>query len=282
MKKLKLTLLLITFSHLFISCDNKKLERESSLEITDSKIEKEEVKREFPNAFENGKIFIKDGIKYMYGGEDSTQHFEVTNSILKDENFHFGIGREKFHALINPAFITLEENEMDTNVTDTSRYLVLNINGDVRAYSVDLLTHHEIVNDVVDGKPIMAAYCVLADLGAIYDRTIGGEIFTFGLSGYTYHDDDVWNGVDGFVFWDRETESTWWPLIGKAVSGPMLETKLIEHDTTEWEDTSWGEIKKRYKNVKVLKPGQIMESPKKWKKLSENQVNNVIEKINKK
>jgi Protein of unknown function (DUF3179) len=234
-------------------------------------------KRQFPNALENGKIFTKEGVKYMYGGEDSTEHFNISNSILKDENFHFGIGRERFHALITPEFITLEEADADTNVADSTRFLVLNINGDVRAYSVDLLTHHEIVNDVVDGQPVMAAYCVLADLGAIYDRTMGGEVFTFGLSGYTYHDDEVWDGLDGFVFWDRETESTWWPLIGKAVSGEMLETHLIEHDKAEWEDTNWGIIKQKYPTVKVLKSGQTMEAPKDWEKLNEVQIEAVKE-----
>lgn len=234
-----------------------------------------EKKREFPSAIDNGKIFEKEGKKLMYGGEDSTEHFDITNSILKDENFHFGIGREKFHALIEPVFISLEEADSDTSILDSSRFLLLNINGDVRAYSVELLTHHEIINDVVAGKPIMAAYCILADLGAIYDRTIGGKVFTFGLSNYTYHDDEVWNGLDGFVFWDRETESTWWPLIGKAVSGPMLETQLTEHDKAEWEDTTWGEIKEKYKELKVLKSGQTMEPPRNWQKLSEDEIKDV-------
>jgi len=254
---------------------------ETKQTIAIEKEPQEKEKREFPNALENGKIFEQGGKKLMYGGEDSIEHFDITNSILKDENFHFGIGREKFHALITPEFRTLEETDADTNVNDSSRYLVLNINGDVRAYSVELLTHHEIVNDVVDGEPVMAAYCILADLGAIYDRTIGGEVFTFGLSGYTYHDDEVWDGLDGFVFWDRETESTWWPLIGKAVSGSMLETQLTEHNKAEWEDTNWGEIKRKYEELKVLKPGQTMDAPKNWKKLNEDQIAAVKAKLTK-
>lgn len=251
-------------------------EKEEALAATE---EKKIKKRKFPSAIEKGKIFEKDGKKMMYGGEDSSEHFDITNSILKDENFHFGIGREKFHALITPEFISLEEANADTMIVDSSRFLLLNIDGDVRAYSIDLLTHHEIVNDVVGGKPVMAAYCILADLGAIYDRTFGGKVFTFGLSGYTYHDDDVWNGLDGFVFWDRETESTWWPLIGKAVSGPMLQTPLIEHDKSEWEDVLWSEIKAKYKDVKVLKSGQTMEPPKNWNKLSLEEIERLKEKF---
>jgi len=212
----------------------------------------------------------------MYGGEDSTWHFDVSNLTLKEENFHFGIGREKFHALIKPQYISVEEAKEDTAITDTSRFLFVNINGDARAYSVDLLTHHEIVNDVVGGEPIMAAYCVLADLGAIYTRKYGNKVFTFALSGYTYFDENVWDGLDGFVFWDRETESTWWPLIGKAVSGPMINAELVEYNKENWEDITWAEIKaKNISNLKVLKSGQTMEAPKSWKKLNDKQIEEI-------
>ena len=128
--------------------------------------------------------------------------------------------------------------EADAIYPDSARFLLLEINGDVRAYGIDLLTHHEIVNDVVGGQPVMAAYCLLADLGAIYDRIIDGQEYTFALSGYTYYDPDVWNGMDGFVFWDRETESTWWPLIGKAVSGTMINTPLKVLNEDNWSQTN--------------------------------------------
>jgi len=259
---------------LFFSCGNSATESTKKLKPN---TETKKQQRKFPNALENGKIFTKNGQKYMYGGVDSTWNFNITNSILKDSNFHFGIGRERFQALINPKYINLKA--ANTIYDDSARFLVLHIGNETRAYGVKLLTHHEVINDVVAGEPIMAAYCVLANLGAIYDRTIGGKVFTFALSGYTYHDDKVWNGTDGFVFWDRETESTWWPLIGKAVSGPMLGVKLIEHNKAEWEDTTWKVIKAKYKNVKVLAAGQTMIPPKKWNKLSARQIKKVKENL---
>lgn len=220
-----------------------------------------------PVSVESGKIFKVNGEKMLYGGDDSLQHFNISNCELNDENFHYGIGREKFPALLEPSFISL--SEADAIWPDTSRFMVASSMNEVKAYSIKDLTHHEVVNDMLNGKPIMAAYCILADLGTIYERTYNDRIFTYALSGYTYYDDNVWNGLDGFVLWDRETESLWWPLTGNAVSGPMHGVKLTELDKNLWEDTKWGEIKKKYPNVKVLKSGQDFERPKTWKKYAD-------------
>lgn len=228
---------------------------------------------ERPLAINKGKIFEKDGKKYLWGGEDSTWHFDITGSILKDDQYHYGIGRERFHALIRPEFITREE--ADEIYPDSARFLLLKIGDDVRAYGIDLLTHHEVVNDVVNGEPVMAAYCILADLGAIYDRELLGRTFTFALSGYTYFDPEVWDGMDGFVFWDRETESTWWPLIGKAVSGPLMNTEMKVYDERNWSQTTWGEIKAQHNELRVLKPDQTMEAPQDWPKYDDLVVSNM-------
>ena len=259
MKKLSLLFLLCTIG--IFSCEPYS-EKKSTAEILDEMAEVVEARAKRPVAAELGKFFEKDGRKYLYGGEDSTWHFDVSNTILKDEQYHYGIGREKFMALIEPEFISLEE--ADEVYPDSARFLLLKIGEDVRAYGIDLLTKHEVVNDVVNGEPVMAAYCILADLGAVYHRVIEGREFTFALSGYTYYDPEVWDGMDGFVFWDRETESTWWPLIGKAVSGPLLETPLTVYKEQNWSQTSWGEIKKQHSELKVLKPGQTMEPPTSW------------------
>lgn len=216
-----------------------------------------------PVALENGKIIHENGKKLLWGGQDSTWHFDITNSTLVDSQYHYGIGREKFDALIKPEFITLKE--ADDFYEDKDRFLLLDINGEARAYGIDLLTHHEVVNDVVDGKPVMAAYCILADLGAVYDRKLNNKEFTFALTGYTYYDPDVWDGMDGFLLWDRETESIWWPLTGKAVSGPLKGMDMKVWDEEEWSQTTWEAVKKSYTSIDVLKPGQEMDHPQNWR-----------------
>jgi len=225
------------------------------------------VKKQRPVSIENGKFFESEGKQMLYGGENENQHFDITDYSLKNEQFHYGMGRELFPALLKPEFISVAE--ADSAWADSTRFLLAYSGNEVKAYSIDDLTRHEVVNDVLDGQPIMAAYCILADLGAIYERNYGDQELTFALSGYTYFDKDVWDGLDGFVLWDRETESLWWPLIGKAVSGPLKNVKLLEMDESKWKDVQWKYIKEKYPNTLVLKSGQDFERPGEWKKIKD-------------
>jgi hypothetical protein len=254
---------LILVLALLLSCNNNtKKSSEAPSEETETAVKP---KKQRPVALENGKFFEIDEEKMLYGGEDSLQHFNISGYDLKDEQFHYGIGRERFPALLKPEFISV--TAADSIWADSTRFLVAYAGNEVKAYSIKDLTRHEVVNDVLDGQPIMAAYCILADLGAIYDRQYGDKELTFALSGYTYYDEAVWDGLDGFVFWDRETESLWWPLIGRAVSGPLKGVKLLEKDKSHWEDTSWDLVKAKYPNAQVLKSGQDFERPTTWDRI---------------
>ena len=258
---------IILFAFMFlIGCNNTENKKVEDTKTEDTKATVKP-KQQRPIAFNNGKFFEVGGEKMLYGGKDSTQHFNITDYDLKNEQFHYGIGRERFPALLKPEFITVQE--ADLVWADSTRFILAYAGNDVKAYSVKDLTRHEVVNDVLNGKPIMAVYCILADLGAIYDRQYGDKELTFALSGYTYYDNEVWDGLDGFVLWDRETESLWWPLIDKAVSGPLKGVELLEKDKANWEDTTWKAIKETYPNAQVLKSGQDFERPKTWKAIDD-------------
>ncbi|HMB63991.1 MAG TPA: DUF3179 domain-containing (seleno)protein [Eudoraea sp.] len=220
-----------------------------------------------PVAIKNGKFFEYSGNQMMYGGASESEHFVINNLELVKEQFHYGLGRERFPALLEPKFQSVADAE--SKWKDTDRFLVAHKGGEVKAYSIADLTRHEVVNDVIDGDPVFAAYCILADLGAIYKRTYGDTVLTFAVSGYTYYDPGVWNGLDGFILWDRETESLWWPLIDRAVSGALKGVSLRKLEDSFWEDTTWGTIRTRYPSARVLISNQAFERPKSWKKYTD-------------
>ncbi len=220
-------------------------------------------------AIDKGWIFHENNQKWLFGGSQDSWHFNVSNWDLKPCQLRFGLGREAFDALIDPQYEPLSAALPLYN--DSDRFLIVEqASGIPKAYPIALMIKHEVINDVVDGHPVMIAYCVLADLGAVYTRYYCGETLTFALSGYTYHDPEVWDGIDAFVLWDRDTESLWWPLIDRAVSGEMNGTALKKY-TGVWEDLTLFQLEQKYdlSNVLVLKTGQHMDIPQHWPRIQD-------------
>jgi hypothetical protein len=57
-------------------------------------------------------------------------------------------------AIINPVYVTAEE----ASIKDNTWILGVVINDQVRAYSLNLLNHHEVVNDVIDTTVFAAVW----------------------------------------------------------------------------------------------------------------------------
>lgn len=67
----------------------------------------------------------------------------------------------------------------------------------------------------------------------------------------------------------------WWPLICKAVSGPMQGAALDVLDEEFWQQTTWGEIKSKFSDVLVLEPAQDFERPASWPKYVDNEIDSL-------
>ncbi len=219
-----------------------------------------------PPGYHNGMTalrqrFTRDqGRVYLSAGPAPEDRFDITDCRIQAVFLEHGLGREHFPALIEPLFIPSSRAELH----DDEMVIAVNINNDVRVYPVSQLTKHELVNDVVGGRPIFIAYCVLAELGAVYDRTIGDHTFTFAVSGYTYSHDGVWDARLAFVLWDRDTQSLWWPPVGRAVSGSMIDTPLHVTDPALWSQTTWQQIRDQHPNARVLNELQDHHPPIYW------------------
>jgi hypothetical protein len=96
---------------------------------------------------------------------------------------------------------------------------VLEIEGDARAYPFQIMTWHEIVNDVVGGTPVAVTYCPLCNSALAYPRKVGTRILEFGTSGSLYN--------SALVMFDRQTESLWLHFEGIAIEG-QLEGRRLE------------------------------------------------------
>jgi hypothetical protein len=66
------------------------------------------------------------------------------------------LGFDAIRSIENPRFV--DQNQANENYDPEELVLGVEINHDARAYSVPLLSRHEIVNDVVGGKPIAVTW----------------------------------------------------------------------------------------------------------------------------
>jgi Protein of unknown function (DUF3179) len=97
--------------------------------------------------------------------------------------------------------------------------LALEIGGEARAYPGRYLNRHEIVNDVVAGRPIVVSFCPLCNSAVVFDRRVGDRTLTFGVSGQL----DFAN----LIMFDRETTSWWQQLTGRSTNGPLAGAGLV-------------------------------------------------------
>ena len=102
--------------------------------------------------------------------------------------------------------------------------VALEIDGDARAYPLEILIWHELVNDTVAGIPVSVAYCPLCNSVTVYDREIEGRVLEFGVSGLLYN--------SSLVMYDRQTETLWSHFTGEPLYGVLSDAELVSRPAT--------------------------------------------------
>jgi len=142
-----------------------------------------------------------------------------------------GLPRDGIPALVDPAPLSPEALS-----TLGRRFLLPSdpvagvvIHGQARAYPLRVLVFHELVNDRLGEEPILVVHQPLCGLTAVLSRRLSARTLTFGHSGL------LWNSCG--IFYDRESQSLWFPLAGTAVAGPAVSQKLefLPFTLTTWE-----------------------------------------------
>ena len=116
----------------------------------------------------------------------------------------------------DPKFVSTKE--ADVWIKDVEPVISYENNGVAKAYPLQILTWHEIVNDEVGGDPVSVTFCPLCNSAIVFDRRLDGVVYDFGTSGKLRNSD--------LVMYDRQTESWWQQLIGEAIVGDLTGKKL--------------------------------------------------------
>ena len=136
------------------------------------------------------------------------------HSVPLDEISSGGPGKDGIPSIDFPRFNSVDKSFY----ADTEPVVVVEVNGEAKAYPIEILIWHEIVNDTLGGVPVTVTFCPLCNTAIAFDRRLDGTVYDFGVSGNLRYSD--------LIMYDRQTESWWQQITGTAIVGELTGRKL--------------------------------------------------------
>ena len=127
-----------------------------------------------------------------------------------------------------PRFVSVEE--ADAWLQPQEPVILLRVGSDARAYPIQILVWHEIVNDVVGSRPVLVTFCPLCNTAIAFERTVDEQVLDFGTTGRLR--------FSNLIMYDRQTETWWQQANGEAIAGDLTGTRLefLPAAIVSWED----------------------------------------------
>ena len=150
-----------------------------------------------------------------------------------------GPGKDGIPAIDNPRFV--KSSIVARWLKPVEPVVSLVVNGMARAYPLQILIWHEIVNDRVGDVPIVVTFCPLCYSANVFDRRVKGREYSFGVSGMLRY--------SNLAMYDRQTESLWQQVTGTALVGDMVGSSL---KAIPAQIISFGQFHAAYKDGLVL------------------------------
>lgn len=137
-------------------------------------------------------------------------------TIAWDEVLSGGPPKDGIPAIDQPTFESVAAAE--ERLAEQSPVIFFAHGSVTRAYPLEILIWHEIVNDEVDGLPVAVTFCPLCNASIVFDRRVGEQTLDFGTTGKLRKSD--------LIMYDRQTESWWQQALGEAIAGEFTGTRL--------------------------------------------------------
>ena len=156
-----------------------------------------------------------------------------------DEIVSGGPPKDGIPALDRPKFEDVRR--ADSWLNDREPVVMVTAGGVAKAYPLQILIWHEIVNDVVGGRPVTITFCPLCNTALSFDRRFDGKLLDFGTTGRLRHSD--------LIMYDRQTETWWQQATGEGIVGQYAGERLTFVASPL---ISWKTFKDRYPDGQVL------------------------------
>ena len=166
-----------------------------------------------------GLMLVSVSVQAASGLESKWPDTDFSNSIIDiEEVMSGGPPKDGIPAIDQPNFDNVEQaaDWLD------AREPVIRVThaGEARAYPLQLLIYHEIVNDQIGDLPISVTFCPLCNSSVVFDRRLDGKLLDFGTTGMLRKSD--------MVMYDRQTETWWQQIIGRGIVGEYAGVTLTQ------------------------------------------------------
>ena len=184
-------------------------------------------------------VFVLVG-RGIFGTSTSGWKTDFDNAAIDmSEVLSGGVPRDGIPPIDDPQF---EAAALVRDLSPQSPVISIDINGDARAYPLEILTRHEIVNDVVGTVPVAVTFCPLCNSAIVYHRQVEGRVLRFGVSGNLRNSD--------LIMWDDYSESWWQQLTGEGIVGDYRGYQL---ELASSQVIGFGLFQQRYPAGRVLR-----------------------------
>jgi Protein of unknown function (DUF3179) len=138
-----------------------------------------------------------------------------------------GVGKDGIPAIDRPRFAPATRVRF---LKPQEPVIELVVHGRARAYPLQIMVWHEIVDDRVEGVPVAVTFCPLCNTAIVFDRRVGGRTLSFGTTGDLRNSD--------LVMYDRQTESWWQQFGGEGVVGRYagIQLRQLPARIVAWRD----------------------------------------------
>jgi len=160
-------------------------------------------------------------------------------AVALEEIHSGGPPKDGIPAIDRPRFVTIEAAARWLDPREP--VIVLERSGDARAYPLQILMFHEIVNDTVGGAPVTITFCPLCNASIVFDRNVAGAVLDFGTTGKLRKSD--------LVMYDRQTESWWQQFTGRGIVGRYSGAELRQVPSTI---AAFADFRKAFPRGRVL------------------------------
>lgn len=140
-------------------------------------------------------------------------------------NFRF-LADQMFYQPKHKLFAGADSNA----VSERSLVLGVTLNGESKAYPLEIIGYHHQVRDTIGETPVMITYCTVCRTGRAFSPMVEGRLETFRLVGM-----DHFNAM----FEDATTKSWWRQVNGEAIAGPLQGKTLEELSSEQMRLAAW-------------------------------------------